>query len=218
MYLPDAFKADDLRALDRLAAHNAFGTLVSQIDATPFASHLPVLYRRAGDRVTLTGHWARANPQWRDLEGQRALFIFHGPHAYVSPRWYVEPEKNVPTWNYAVAHLYGRVRVIQDTAELESIVTALAAQYEAGAEKPWRFGDAGEAGRVRLKAIVGFELSAEDIQVKLKLNQNHVAGNVQGAVRGLRAAGSPESLTVADWMEQALGERDTAAGGSGPKA
>ena len=218
MYLPEAFDPRDLRALDQLAGYNAFGTLVSQVDGAPFASHLPVLYRRADARVTLTGHWARANPQWRDLERQRALFIFHGPHAYISPRWYVEPEKNVPTWNYAVAHLYGRVRVIQDTAELESIVTALAAQYEAGADKPWRFGDAGEAGRVRLKAIVGFELSAEDIQVKLKLNQNHPAGNVQGAVLGLRAGGSPESLEVADWMEQALGERDTAAAGSGSKA
>lgn len=204
MYLPDAFKADELSALDQLAAYNAFGTLVSQVDGAPFASHLPVLYRRADARVTITGHWARANPQWRGLEGQRALFIFHGPHAYISPRWYVEPAKNVPTWNYAVAHLYGRLRVIQDPAELESIVTALAEQYEAGAETPWRFGDAGEAGRVRLKAIVGFELSTEDIQVKLKLNQNHPADNVRGAVRGLRGVGSPESSAVADWMEAIL--------------
>jgi transcriptional regulator len=210
MYIPEAFNAHDLRALDRLAGYNAFGTLVSQMEGTPFASHLPVLYRRVREQVTLTGHWARANPQWRGIEGQRVLFMFHGPHAYISPRWYVEPQKNVPTWNYAVAHLYGRVRVIQDTAELESIVTALAAQYEAGADNPWRFGDTGEAGKVRLKAIVGFDLSADEIQVKLKLSQNHVAGNVRGAVEGLRAAGSAESIEVADWMEQAFGERDPA--------
>jgi len=204
MYLPEAFSAKDLRELDRLAAYNAFGTLVSQIDGAPFASHLPVLYRRAGEQVKLTGHWARANPQWRDIEQQRVMFIFHGPHAYISPRWYVEPEKNVPTWDYAVAHVYGRVRLVQEPTELERIVTALAQQYEAGAEKPWRFEDTGEAGRARLKAIVGFELSAEAIQVKLKLNQNHAAANIRGAIAGLRAAGSAEGAAVADWMEGVL--------------
>lgn len=200
MYLPEAFRARDLSALDRLAAHNAFGTLVSQIDGAPFASHLPVLYRRAGEQVTLTGHWARANPQWREIAGQRVLFIFHGPHAYVSPRWYAEPQKNVPTWNYAVGHVYGRVRIVEEAAELERIVTALAAQYEAGAQTPWRFEDTGEAGRARLEAIVGFELAAEEIQVKLKLNQNHRAENVRGAIAGLRAQGTPESAEVAAWM------------------
>jgi transcriptional regulator len=207
MYLPEAFATEDLGALDRLAARNAFGTLVSQRDEAPFASHLPVLYRRIAKQVILTGHWARANPQWRDIEGQRVLFIFHGPHAYISPRWYLEPEKNVPTWNYAVAHVYGRVRVIHDREELERIVTALAAQYEAGAAAPWRLEDSGEAARSRLKAIVGFELTAQQVQVKLKLNQNHVAGNVRGAVDGLRAGGSSEAAEVAKWMEEALGER-----------
>lgn len=201
MYLPEAFKAEDLGALDRLAAYNAFGTLVSQIGGAPFASHLPVLYRRAEDRVTLSGHWARANPQWREIEGQRVLLILHGPHAYISPRWYLEPEKNVPTWNYAVAHVYGRVRVIHDTGEVAQIVMALATQYEAGAPTPWRFEDTGEAGRARLEAIVGFELVAEEIQIKLKLNQNHVAGNVRGAIAGLRKEGSGESAEVASWME-----------------
>ncbi|MGH8326401.1 MAG: hypothetical protein ACRET2_06540 [Steroidobacteraceae bacterium] len=65
---------------------------------------------------------------------------------------------------------------------------------------------------------MGFELSAEAIQVKLKLNQNHVDGNVRGVVEGLRAVGSAESSEVADWMEEALGQREAVAGGSGSKA
>jgi transcriptional regulator len=201
MYIPPAFSSADPAVLDRLAAHNAFGTLVSQFGGAPFASHLPVLYRRADGRVILTGHWARANPQWRDLDGQRALFIFHGPHAYISPRWYLEPEKNVPTWNYVVAHVYGRVRVTHDTAELERIVNALAAQYESGAAEPWRFESTGDAGRARLKAIVGFELAADEVQVKVKLGQNHQAGNVQGAIAGLGAVGTAEAVATASWMQ-----------------
>ena len=212
MYLPEAFKADDPGVLDRLAACNAFGVLVSQMGGAPFASHLPVLYRRTEGRVILTGHWARANPQWREIEGQRVLFIFHGPHAYISPRWYVEPEKNVPTWNYAAAHVYGRVRLIHEPAELEPIVSALAAQYEAGAQQPWRFEDTGDAGRARLRAIVGFELAADQVEVKLKLNQNHLEGNVRGAIGGLRAAGSAEAGAVADWMEEVLEQRSAGSG------
>jgi transcriptional regulator len=204
MYVPQAFSSQDLATLDRLVAYNAFGTLVSQIGGAPFVSHLPVLYQRAEGQVRLSGHWARANPQWRDIEGQRVLLILHGPHAYISPRWYLEPGKNVPTWNYAVAHIYGRVRVIQDVSELERIVTALAARYEAAAATPWRFESTGEAGRARLKAIVGFELSADEIQVKLKLNQNHTAQNVRGAIEGLRAEGSAADAEVAAWMEDLL--------------
>lgn len=213
MYIPQAFGSQDPAALDRLAAYNAFGTLVSQLGGAPFASHLPVLYRRAEARVILTGHWARANPQWREIEGQRVLLILNGPHAYISPRWYLEPERNVPTWNYAVAHIYGRVRVIHEVGELEQIVTALAAQYEAGAQKPWRLEDTGDAGRARLKAIVGFELSSDVVEVKLKLGQNHAEGNVQGAIGGLRAAGSAEASTVADWMAESLEERSRRTGG-----
>lgn len=210
MYLPQAFRSEDPQALDRLAAYNSFGTLVSQLGGAPFASHLPVLCHRADGDVTLTGHWARANPQWREIEGQRVLFIFQGPHAYISPRWYLDPEKNVPTWNYAVAHVYGRVRVTHDVAELERIVTSLAAQYEAGAQDPWRFEDTGDAGRGRLKAIVGFELVADEVQVKGKLGQNQVAGNVEGAIAGLRAVGSAEAIETASWMQTALNDRKDA--------
>lgn len=207
MYLPEAFHSNDLGALDRLAAHDAFGTLVSQAGGAPFASHLPVLYQRAGERVTLTGHWARANPQWRQIAGQRVLFIFHGPHAYISPRWYLEPRKNVPTWNYAVAHVYGRVRVIEDGAELERIVSSLAARYEAGAAQPWRLEDTGDAGRARLGAIVGFELVADEVQIKLKLGQNHPQGNIRGAIAGLRAVDSEPALATAAWMQEVVDGR-----------
>ena len=201
MYIPDAFRSSDPADLDRLAAHDAFGTLISLVDGAPFASHLPALYRREGEAVTITGHWARANPQWRHIEGQRVLFIFQGPHAYISPRWYVEPRKNVPTWNYAVAHVYGRVRVTHETPELERIVTALATQYESGAEAPWRLEDTGETGRARLQAIVGFELIADHVQVKYKLGQNQPAGNVRGAIEGLLQVRSEGAAALASWMQ-----------------
>jgi transcriptional regulator len=207
MYNPPQFKATDLSSLDWLVAHDAFGTLISQVDSAPFASHLPVLYERTESQVVVAGHWARPNPQWHDIEKQRVLFIFQGPHAYISPRWYVDPQKQVPTWNYAVAHVYGTIRLIHDGAELEKIVVSLSEQYESGAAAPWRLADSDPANRGRLKGIVGFELRADAVQVKLKLNQNHPAANVMGAIEGLRSTGSVDAAAVAALMQTALERR-----------
>jgi transcriptional regulator len=207
MYNPPHFTSTDLNWLDWLAEHHPFGTLVSQVDGAPFASHLPVLHRRTDAQATLTGHWARPNPQWRDIEGQRVLFMFQGPHAYISPRWYADTPKQVPTWNYVAAHVYGTIRLINEGPELEHIVVSLAERFESGADTPWRLADSDPANRARLKGIVGFELRSESVQVKLKLNQNHPAANVAGVIAGLRDTGSEEAAAVAALMQRELDKR-----------
>lgn len=109
MHLPAAFVETDLTALDRLIAADSFVSLVTVADGAPLLNHLPVLYHRTCDRVELRGYWARPNPQ--ALHGDAATVVVHGPHAYVSPSWYPDKDVNarVPTWNYAVAHLAGRL-------------------------------------------------------------------------------------------------------------
>ena len=207
MYTPPHFTTTDLSWLDWFAEQYPFGTLVSQAEGAPFATHLPVLYRRESDQAILTGHWARPNAQWRDIESQRVLFMFQGPHAYVSPRWYVDAAKQVPTWNYVTAHVYGKIRLVQEREELERIVVSLADRFEAGATTPWRLADTDPANLARLKGIVGFELRAQSVQIKLKLNQNHPAANVQGVIAGLRATESAEATAVADLMQKELDRR-----------
>jgi transcriptional regulator len=134
------------------------------------------------------------------------LFILHGPHAYISPRWYTDPEQNVPTWNYATAHLYGDVRLMHEPAALAQVVAALAVLYEAAAEKPWRMTEPAD-NEQRLRGIVGFELLVDDIQLKFKLNQNHSAANVAGAASALAASGSDDARCVAALMQEALQRR-----------
>jgi transcriptional regulator len=207
MYNPPHFTSTDPTWLDWLAEHHPFGTLVSQVEDAPFASHLPVLYKRTDGEVTLTGHWARPNPQWREIETQRALFLFQGPHAYISPRWYADTPKQVPTWNYVAAHVYGTIRLIQEGPELEHIVVSLAEKFESGATTPWSLADSDPANRARLRGIVGFELRSTSVQVKLKLNQNHPVANVAGVIAGLRDTGSEEAAAVAALMQKELGKR-----------
>lgn len=203
MFVPRRFAVDDLAALDALLARDAFVTLVSQVDGAPFASHLPVLYRRQGAAVRFVGHWARANPQWRGIAGQTVLIIAHGPHAYVSPAWYASPATSVPTWNYAVAHVHGRIELIGDGDALAGLVAELAAHYEAAVGSDWRFPDSAPGTRAELAGIVGFELVAERIAIKHKLNQHHDDASLDGAVRGLRGQGDPGSLEIAALMAAA---------------
>ncbi len=207
MYNPPHFTSTDPTWLDWLAEHHPFGTLVSQVEGAPFASHLPVLYKRTDAEVTLTGHWARPNPQWREIETQPALFLFQGPHAYISPRWYADTPKQVPTWNYVAAHVYGTIRLIQEGPELEHIVVRLAEKFESGATTPWSLADSDPANRARLRGIVGFELRSTSVQVKLKLNQNHPVANVAGVIAGLRDTGSEEAAAVAALMQKELDKR-----------
>ena len=209
MYTPRPFAEHDLAALDELIAHDAFVTLVHQHEGAPFASHLPVLYRRDGERVELLGHWSKANPQWRDIASQRVLAVVHGPHAYVSPTWYADPGQRVPTWNYATAHLYGRISIVEEPAELEAIVTALSDHYETKHGSDWRFAQTTPNTRRELRGIVGFRFVAEHIELTFKLGQNHPIANQRGVIEHLDRYGGDDRRAVAAMMRARLQEEES---------
>jgi transcriptional regulator len=204
MYLPRAFAEHDPAALDALIAHDAFATLVTVVDGAPMVSHLPVLYRRDGDRVELRGHWAKPNPQSR-CTGP-ALAIVHGPHAYVSPSWYPDKEAQarVPTWNYVVAHLHGTLEILDDDASLAAIVSELSAMHEARVGQHWAFEPERETHRSQLRGIVGFRMVCDRVELKAKLSQNHPDANREAVIAQLDAQASDASRTVARLMRATL--------------
>ncbi len=206
MYLPRRFAETDLAALDALFDRDAFVTLVTiDADGQPVATHLPVLYRRDGERIEVRGHWARPNPQAR--HAGKALLIVHGPHAYISPTWYMQPEDRVPTWNYAVAHLQGRLETTDDIEAMRAIVSELSAVYEGGLGTTWAPQHGHPEFEPELRGIIGFHFVVESVQMKFKLNQHHDAADVRGAIAGLREGGAPLQLEVADLMEAHLARR-----------
>lgn len=207
MYTPRAFAETDLAALDGLIARDAFVTLVTVADGLPVVSHLPVLYARDGGHVVLEGHWAKPNLQAR--HAGPALVIVHGPHAYVSPGWYADKEEaaRVPTWNYAVAHLHGRLEITDDTAQLASIVDRLSQVNEAHVGNDWRFEHDRDDHLRQLRGIVGFRFVAERIELKFKLSQNHPPANVQGAADALQRLGGEDNHEIAALMRDRLDRR-----------
>ena len=188
MYVPEHFKISDQDEIFAFLDANAFGQLISIDAQRPFASHLPFLI--AKDRRTVLCHLARQNPQWRQLGEQQVLITFLGPHDYISPSWYRNP--GVPTWNYQAVHIYGRCRVFEEAAELASLVETLSERYESAFDEPWqpKYRDA------MLQAIVGVEVSIDELECKYKLSQNRPEADRPGVVENLERLDSHDLARV----------------------
>ena len=203
MYLPSAFRQDDLAELHAQMQASPFALLTSAGAAGVQASHLPLLLAPdEGEFGTLYGHFARANPHWRDLQGgAEALAVFSGPDAYISPGWYpakAEHGKVVPTWNYIAVHARGPVELIEKPERLLQIVSRLSDQHESGRERPWAVSDAPrEYIDSMLRAIVGFTLPIERLDGKWKLGQNRSQADQTGVREGLHASHDPRDRELA---------------------
>ncbi len=189
-YIPSHFRVDDRATLEEFVARHGFATLVCHGPGGLWASHVPLILERDGNGgLRLTGHVAKANGHWRELEmAAEALAIFEGPHAYVSPGWYAH-HPSVPTWNYVVVHARGKARLLPP-AELPAVLDRLSRAYEDGRPSPWRMQEqpADFTGKL-LEAIVGFEIAVESLEGKFKLSQNRRPEDVEGVVSALEAQG-----------------------------
>lgn len=204
MYIPPAFLESDLPTLHDFIERHGFGLLVSQQDGSPFATHLPLLLdRAAGPCGTLSGHVARANPQWEQCPGQQVLAVFSGAHAYISPTWY-EAEHVVPTWNYVAVHAYGRVRLVEHQPDLLDLVRRLVEFYEGAMPRPWVLGESDLFVERLLQQIVGFRIEIERLEGKWKLNQNHPVERREKVVRALGERMDENSTAIAALMRQQL--------------
>jgi transcriptional regulator len=201
MYIPSANRTDDRRRINSFIQSHGFATVITSHAGRLWASHLPVLFEEAneGHRV-LRSHMARANEQWSHFEsGQEVLCIFHGPHSYISPSSYVMQE-TVPTWNYAVAHVYGIAKVIDDMTVLRKIVNDTTTKYESHRPVPWKITLPDTAIEAMLKAIVGFTIQITRIEAKFKLGQNRSEADQDGMLRDLQASTDLGSQELANFI------------------
>ncbi len=196
IYNPQRFAKNDLDASFELMDRNLFATVVSVANKSPYISHLPLTPKRVGDTIELVGHLARANPHSKILsKDQDVTAVFHGPHAYITPKWYAE--NNVPTWNYAVVHAKGKVQLVEDYESILGCLQELARHAERHWPSGWEFFVPDDLKDPMLtKKIVGFKITIEDIQYKNKMSQNNPAEDIKGVLRGLAMRGDDNSLGV----------------------
>ena len=198
MYVPEHFQATD-EELHGLLRQPGAVDLVTTTARGILATLLPMAWDEPGSRAglgahgALVGHVAIKNDQWREPAIGDTLAIVRGPDAYITPSWYATKREHgrvVPTWNYLIAHAYGRLVIHGDAAWLEANVRRLVALHEGSREKPWAVDDAPAAYiQGQLRAIVGVELLIDRLEAKSKLSQNRSAADVEGVIAGLEADG-----------------------------
>lgn len=194
MYIPEQFREDNIDVMHDFIAQHNFAMLVTIHDGVPLATHLPILLDRgSGQYGMLRGHMARANEQWRTFaETRETLVIFSGPHAYISPSWYVtDVEISVPTWNYAAVHAYGVPRIIEDEDVLYQLLKDSVGMFESGFVRPWQLQEQGDFTRNKMRAIVGFEIPITRLEGKWKMSQNRSAEDRKRVVTMLQNSHDP---------------------------
>lgn len=200
MYLPQHYEETRKEELHRVIAEYPFGSLVVQGPGGLDANHLPFeLHADKGEHGHLLAHVARANPVWKEMaDGSEALVIFRGADAYISPNWYPskhEQHRQVPTWNYRVVHVHGRLRIRDDEKFVRGVVARLTRTHEAGTgdARPWKMTDSSPEYIDQLLAlIVGIEVEVTKMVGKWKLSQNKEARDRANAAAELRKRGERE--------------------------
>ena len=205
MYIPPQFGQHDPAAIRSFVRRHSFATFTStSADGNLVASHLPLLLdEHAGSQGTLVGHMARANPQWHALEGRPALAVFTGPHAYISPTWYAEPN-TVPTWNYTAVHVCGTCRLVHDVDELGRILQDFVAFHEGSMPEPWQFDSKTDFARRLAAQVVGFRVDISHWEAQWKLGQNHSAARRRLTIAALNAQSDSGAREIADLMRATL--------------
>jgi transcriptional regulator len=209
MYTPRFNAVDDDTVTLELLRRTGAGHLVSHVDGEFDSTLMPLLVDDAV--TTVRGHLARANPQWRTIDGERVLLIVPVTDGYVSPGWYpskLENPKVVPTWNYELVHVHATFVLHDDPAWVESLVRDLTVHREAvrldrsdAGGEAWSVDDAPTEYIARqLRAIVGVELRVDRVEAKRKLSQNRSDADRAGVADGLGESSHPNDRGMSQSM------------------
>jgi transcriptional regulator len=199
MYIPDLYKNEDKESIIQFLKENAFGLLINQTNGKLWATHIPLELEinKEGEQV-LMGHISKENPQWTAFESNdQVLAVFTGSHSYISPSWY--DHENVPTWNYTAVHVYGKIKIIEGEAVIDSL-TKLVDKYEQNSKCPVRVADFSKKTMMQTRGIVAFEIKIEEIQAQNKMSQNRDDKNYTNIISELEKTKNQQSIAVAKEM------------------
>ena len=206
MHIPKYYRQEDREIILAFLKQNNFPALVTFDGKRPIATHAPVEVVEDENGMMIYGHISRANPQWKSFDGQEILLIFQGPHTYISPRWY--NHLNVPTWNYEIVHVYGKVREIQGD-DLFSLLSRLVKNHESNTsyrleELPQDF------VQKEMKGVFGFAVDVTQIDAAYKLNQNRNDEDHKNIIRELENRNDEYSKEIAKSMREQREKSTTA--------
>ena len=212
MYLPPHFNETDRAEIDALIDTRPLAALVVATDKGLVANHIPLL--RAGDD-RLVGHIALAHELHRLVpDGHEVVAIFGGVDSYISPNWYpgkAAHHKVVPTWNYRVVHVHGRISFQHDDKAKRAVVGRLTTRFEreTNGDAAWKMADAPADFMVeQLDAIVGISIAVDRIEAKSKLSQNRAPEDFDPVTKELGDRDRPDLARRMRDLADARGDSD----------
>lgn len=208
MYIPKAHEEKNTSILHALVKSHPLGTWVTHNEEGLIVNHIPfIIDGTLGENGTLLGHVARANPVWKEFSStENSVVIFQGAETYITPSWYPSKHEHgraLPTWNYAVVHVHGLPRIIEDKEWLLNHLNALTDEHESEQTLPWKVEDAPEDfTKHMLKSIVGIEIPIAKLEGKWKVNQNKQEPDKLGVIAGLLSRKDSQSKEMASYVGQ----------------
>ena len=201
MYIPDIYKNENQEAITAFLKENSFGILINQTHGKLCATHIPLeLETNEEGKDILCGHISKENPQWNGfIDNDQILAVFSGPHSYISSSWY--DHENVPTWNYIAVHVYGKIKIIEGDAVIESL-KKLVDKYEQNSENPIRIDDLSTKTMMQTRGIVAFEIEITQIQATKKMSQNRDQKNYENIISELEKTNTNQSIAIANEMKK----------------
>ena len=200
MYIPAFNKFPNQQEAISFMQAYSFATIVSVMDGLPVATHLPFIIKQEGDKVILSSHFAKANPQAHELAGKKVLVIFTEPHAYISPKNY-ENELNVPTWNYLAVHAYGICKILDGEENKAAVLKEMIQSFESDYQQQWDNLPQDYQSKM-MNGIIAFEIEVDDLQAKAKLSQNRSAVEQQNIIEHLDQSPDTTEKAIATYMEK----------------
>lgn len=199
MFIPDIYKNENPEKIRTFLVENSFGILVNQTDGKLSATHIPLeLDTNKEGKEILLGHISKENPQWKGFtDKDEVLAVFSGPHSYISSSWY--NHENVPTWNYIAVHVYGKIKIIEGEAVIDSL-KKLVDKYEQNSECPIRIEDLSAKTMMQTRGIVAFEIEIQEIQATKKMSQNRNDIDHENIIFELERTKNEHSIAVAKEM------------------
>lgn len=194
MFIPKYYREEDRQKLLAFLKQNNFAALVTFDGEKPIATHTPVEIVETENGWTIYGHISRANAQKKTFGDNEALLIFQGAHTYISARWYTEVD--VPTWDYMIVHVYGKVREIQGD-ELYSILSRLVENHESNTSYRLE-GLPQDMVQKEIKGVFGFAMEVTRVDGGYKLSQGKTEEERTNIASELEKRGDKDSQVIAE--------------------
>lgn len=182
MYPPKHHQIYDKEKMLAVIEQYPLGMLVSVLNGKSLITHLPIVFNRETGK--LTAHIDKNNPQVETLQnGNEVTVIFKGCDAYISPCVYTTEQ--LPTWNYIIIHLTGKITVISNAEAVKQTLIDMTAFLEGTAQK-YTLQPDNKRMDTFINYIHTFEIDITHWEGKFKLSQDKNKQDFENAKEELK--------------------------------